>query len=200
MPSCGCAARPLDPVIESCCAADAGADSSAVQSRRWRELGMFIALRYLVTVRRATVRPCFASSLTSSSSLIGMLLVFVIDDFLQLQAHRVPGHFLAVGADGAAAEEPLQRKDAARRLDPLVVHRPADGGHVHAHLVGDLLHLQRLDELGPLAQELGLVIDDRLGHAGQRVAALLDRIDQPLGRVDLPLDVFAGFRRRCPAR
>ena len=42
---------------------------AALQSRRCRELGMFIALRYLVTVRRATVRPCLASSLTSSSSL-----------------------------------------------------------------------------------------------------------------------------------
>ena len=31
-----------------------------VQSRRPRELGMFIALRYLVTVRRATVMPCLA--------------------------------------------------------------------------------------------------------------------------------------------
>ena len=43
--------------------------STRVQSRRWRLLGMFIALRYLVTVRRATVTPCLASSATSSSSL-----------------------------------------------------------------------------------------------------------------------------------
>ena len=34
---------------------------------------------------------------------IGMLLVFVVDDFLQLQPDRVPGDFFAVGADRAAA-------------------------------------------------------------------------------------------------
>ena len=90
----------------------------------------------------------------------------------------------------------LSGKMPRGRLNPLVVDRAADRGHVHAHLVGDLLHLQRLDGLGALAQELGLMIDDRLGHAGQRVAALLDRLDQPLGRVDLALDVFAGLRRR----
>jgi len=36
-----------------------------VQFRRWRELGMLIAFRYFVTVRRATVIPCFPSSVTS---------------------------------------------------------------------------------------------------------------------------------------
>ena len=51
-PSCSCRPFLLSP----------GAAPRA-QSRRWRELGMFIALRYLVTVRRATVRPCLASSL-----------------------------------------------------------------------------------------------------------------------------------------
>ena len=122
-----------------------------------------------------------------------MMLVFVVDDFLQLQAHRVPGDFFAAGADRAADEEPLQRENAARRLHPFVVDRPADGRDVDAHLVGDLLHLQRLDEFRALAQKLGLMIDDRLRHARERVAALLDRFDQPLGRIDLPLDVFAGL-------
>ena len=64
---------------------------------------MFIALRYLVTVRRATVMPCLASSSTSSSSLKRILLVFLVDDLLQLQPHDVPGDFLAVGARRAAA-------------------------------------------------------------------------------------------------
>ncbi len=39
------------------------------QSRRCRELGIPIFLRYLVTVRRATFRSCFLSCLTRSSSL-----------------------------------------------------------------------------------------------------------------------------------
>jgi len=39
------------------------------------------------------------------------------------------------------------------------------------------------------------VIDDRLRDLGERVAALLDRLDEPLGRVDLAFDVFPLFRR-----
>ncbi len=46
---------------------------------------------------------------------------------------------------------------------------------------------------GPLSRNSRLVIDDRLGHAQQRVAALLDRVDEPLGGTELLLDVFAGF-------
>ena len=54
------------------------------------ELGMFIALRYLVTVRRATVMPALPSSSTIASSESGLRLVFVVDDFLQLDAARGP--------------------------------------------------------------------------------------------------------------
>ena len=50
---------------------------------------------------------------------------------------------------------------------------------------------------GPVVEELRLVIDDRLRHAGERAAALLDRFDQPLGRVDLALDVLAGLGVRA---
>ena len=52
---------------------------------------------------------------------------------------------------------------------------------------------------GPFVEELRLVIDDGLRDLGQRVAALLDRFDQPLGRVDLPLDVLPLLRRRRAA-
>ena len=45
-----------------------------VQTRLWRELGMPIFWRYLVIVRRATLSPCFFSSLTRSSSLKGRFL------------------------------------------------------------------------------------------------------------------------------
>ncbi len=93
----------------------------------------------------------------------------------------------------AAAEEALEREDAARRLHPLVVHRPADGGDVDAHLVGDLLHLERLDVLRALVQEGPLVLDDGPRHLLQRVAALLDRFHQPLGRLNLALEVFLGL-------
>ncbi len=75
---------------------------------------MFIALRYLVTVRRATVSPCLDELFDQFVVRERVLLVFVVDDFLQLQPHGVPGHFFAVGADRAAAEEALEREDAAR--------------------------------------------------------------------------------------
>ena len=152
---------------------------------------MFIALRYLVTVRRATVTPWAARSWTNCSSLFGCCLSSPSINSCSFRRIGVPGHLFAVGAHRAAAEEPLQREDAARRLNPLVVDRPAHRGDVHAHLVGDLLHLQRLDRFRALVEKLGLVIDDRLGHPRQRAAALLDRVDQPLGRIDLALDVFA---------
>ncbi len=48
---------------------------------------------------------------------------------------------------------------------------------------------------GPSVEKRRLVIDNRLRDARQRVAALFDRFDQPLRRVDLALDVFAFFGR-----
>ena len=158
---------------------------------------MFIALRYLVTVRRATVMPALPSSSTMASSESGFVLSSLSMISCSLMPHAVPGDFLAVGAGGAADEEPLEREDAARRLNPLVVDRPADRRDVDADLVGDLLHLERLDVVRAVVEELRLVIDDRLRHAGERAAALLDRFDQPLGRVDLPLDVLAGLGVRA---
>src|SRR5262249_22941144 len=71
--------------------------------------------------------------------------------------------------------------------------------HVHADLVGDLLHLERFDELWAVLQELRLVIDDGLRNLGERAAALLDRFDEPLGGIDLALDVFALFGSGRPA-
>ena len=47
--------------------------------------------------------------------------------------------------------------------------------------------------IGALLQELTLAIDDFLSDSLQRVVALLNRINQPLGRLDLPLDEFLGF-------
>ena len=63
---------------------------------------------------------------------------------------------------------------------------------MHPDAVGDLLHLERLDRLRTLREKSCLVVDDRLRGLQQCAAALLDRLDQPLGCIDLPLDVFAG--------
>ncbi len=132
---------------------------------------------------------------------MGVALVLLVDQFLKLQPDRVPGDIFAIFCLRAADEESFERQDPTRRLNPLVVHGAADCGHMHANLVGDLLHLQWLDRFGALVQESFLVLDDRLGHAGQRAAALLDRVDQPLRAVDLSLDelTFLGRAVRDPA-
>ena len=73
------------------------------------------------------------------------------------------------------------RKDSPRRLNPFVVHGAAHGRNVHPDAIGDLLHLERFDEFGALVKKDLLVIDDRPSDLEQRVAALLDRFDQPAG-------------------
>src|SRR5690606_41077800 len=51
-----------------------------------------------------------------------------------------------------------------------------------------------LDDLfGPVLQKVGLGIDDRLGDTFESAVALLDRLDQPLGRFDFAFDVFFGL-------
>jgi hypothetical protein len=65
---------------------------------------------------------------------------------------------------------------------------------VDADLVGDLLHLQRLDVLGALVEERPLMLDDGLRHLLQGATALLDRLQQPLRRLDLALQVLLGLR------
>ena len=120
---------------------------------------MFIALRYLVTRAPGDGQAVLGEFLDEFVVAMRMMLVFVIDDFLQLDSHGIPGDLFAAGADGAADEESFEREDAARGLHPFIVDGPADGRDMHAHLVGDLLHLQRLDEFGAFARETRF--DDR---------------------------------------
>src|SRR5581483_7571654 len=125
----------------------------------------------------------------------GLRLVFLGDDLQELLLDRLPGDALpGLLVGGAAAEEPLEREDAPRRLHPLVVHRPADGRHADADLLGDVLHLQGLDVLRPLVQERPLVVDDRPGHPDEAVPPLLDGVDQPVGGAELLLQKLAGLR------
>ena len=64
---------------------------------------------------------------------------------------------------------------------------------MNANLVGNLLHLERFDELRAIFEKSPLVINDRLGNPRQRPPPLLDRFDEPLGRGDLAFDVLACF-------
>src|SRR5207249_9461912 len=110
-----------------------------------------------------------------------VVLVFLVDDLLQLDADDRPRDVvLAVLGLGAAAKKAFEREQAARRLNPFVVDRSRHGRHMDAHRIGDLLHLQRNNELRPFVEKRGLPFDDRLSNSLQRVVALLDRFNQPL--------------------
>jgi len=58
---------------------------------------MFIALRYFVTVRRATVIPRRRQVLDQLLVALRPGLVFAVDQFLEFQADRIPSHLFAVG-------------------------------------------------------------------------------------------------------
>jgi hypothetical protein len=95
---------------------------------------------------------------------------------------------------GAGAEEALHVEDALGRLDVLARRRAAHGRDMHTDLVGDLLHAQRLEVAYALAQELGLLLDDRARDALDRALPLVYRVDEPLGRVDLAAEVLCDLR------
>ena len=69
----------------------AGRRGRLLQSRRWRELGMSIFWRYLVTVRRATTSPLLLQLFDQLIVGKRVRLVFLIDDLLQADADDVPG-------------------------------------------------------------------------------------------------------------
>ena len=147
--------------------------------------------RYLVTVRRATFKPWRSISSTISSSDIGFCLsslAMISSSFCLIVSQ-------AISSPSAVVVPPpknrLRAKIPARCLHPFVVDGPADRRDVDADSIGDLLHLERLDELRAFVEEVPLVLDDRPGDLQQRVPALLDRVDQPAGRLDLLLDVLA---------
>lgn len=94
----------------------------------------------------------------------GVLLVFVVDDFLQLGFDGIPTDAFAVGGFGAAAEELSQGEDAHRRLHVLAGDGSGDGADVDAEDVGDLYHGQGFEMERSAVKEgsLGLqdVVDD----------------------------------------
>ena len=111
---------------------------------------------------------------------VRLRFVLAVDQLLQLDPDLVPRDIFSVLGRRSAHEEHPQRKDATMSLQPFIAYCPADGGHMNADFFSDLLHLQRLDKLGPAIKELFLVFDDCLSRFRQRASALLDRFDQPL--------------------
>ena len=69
---------------------------------------------------------------------------------------------------------PLKNQRRARRregLDVLVGDGAADGGDVHAELIGDEGHGEGLEELGPVVEVLALGVDDDADDARACVCA-----------------------------
>jgi hypothetical protein len=75
---------------------------------------MLRILRYLATVRRARSIPWTFSLSTISSSLRGFLLVFAVDDGLELFLDGVPAHVLAFGVLVVPPEKNLRRGKTPR--------------------------------------------------------------------------------------
>jgi hypothetical protein len=119
----------------------------------------------------------------------GILLVLGVDDLLHPLLHGHRG-LHPRGPFRRPREELLEGEDAPVRLDPLVRDGATDRGDVDAEVVGDLLHLERLQVLRSVIEELPLVVDDPPAHLVERVAPLLDRVDEPARGLDLPLDVL----------
>jgi len=93
----------------------------------------------------------------------GLALILGIDDLLDLGLDAVPAEGLSVGELCAAGEEPAQREDPARGLNPLFIDGAADGGGVAAEAGGQIAHAQDLEMLLALVKEVALRLDDGLG-------------------------------------
>src|SRR5206468_12470844 len=79
-------------------------------------------------------------------------------------------------------------QQATRRLHVLLVGHAADRALVHVDDVGDLAQRERLQVLDALLEELALPVDDEVHHLEHRLAALLDRLDHPMGAVEPLVD------------
>ena len=76
---------------------------------------------------------------------------------------------------------------------PFIADGSADGCHMNANFLGDLLHLQRLNKFRPPIEELFLMLDDRLSGSCQRAAALFNGFNQPLSGHQFAFDVLFFF-------
>ena len=80
------------------------------------------------------------------------------------------------------------------RLDPLAVHYARDGGDIEARNLCDVLEHHGLQiALVSVYKVIVLVVDNGLHGALERILALAQGLDEPLGRIDLLLHERGGF-------
>ena len=167
---------------------------SIFSRRRCTDDGMRIASRYLATVRRAMSTPssCSSSTMRSSDSVVVRRLA--VDQAADAEAHRLGRMRLAAARGGdRRGEEILQLEQAARRRDVFVGGHPADRAFVHADRVGDVAQDQRPQRLHAVAEKPVLLPHDLGRDLEDRRGALVQRFDQPVGRLQ---PVGRGIRAR----
>src|SRR5689334_18861606 len=163
---------------------------------RRRNLQLFAVLRDGAPGEHEALALQDADDLRVAERLAGIL---VLDDLADALLDRHRRDALAVRAADAAVEEVLHFEHALGRVHVLVVDHAADGGLVHADVVGDVAQHQRAQVLDAVIEELALEVDDAGGHLVDRLLALVDRLDQPERRAELVLDVGARLSRLLAA-
>src|SRR5690606_27081449 len=118
----------------------------------------------------------------------GFRLVLGLDELLDHAADVSARLDLAILVLHPAGEEVAHLEEPVGRLHVLPFDRTADRREMDAHHVGDRLHLERLEVLGAVDHELPLELRHRDSDVVKRSLSLVDRLDQPLRRLDLLAD------------
>ena len=147
--------------------------------RRWIDEPMPIASRYLATVRRARSKPCSLSKSTSVSSL--KISVFLSDQLADRVLDRLRRRALAAFAGDARAEEIFELEHAPVAGEIFVGGDPADGRFMHLDRLGDLGQGQRPERRHAVLEEALLLLHDLGRNLDDRLRALVERLDQPVG-------------------
>jgi hypothetical protein len=129
---------------------------------------MSICPRYFATVRRAISKPFSLSAFASASSLRGLDLSSpsMISCSAALIALELTSSPLSVAIP--PVKNPRSGSTPCGREQVLLRHRPAHRRDVHAQLLGDLRHRQRLEGPHPVVERLALRLDHRLHDPQQR--------------------------------
>src|SRR5437868_2292781 len=114
-----------------------------------------------------------------------VLWIFFLDELLQLRLDPTRRDVLPIRSREAGGEEELQRENAPRCLDELLVGDAAHRRFVHVDDFGDFAKRQRLEVLDSLLEEIALTLDDVVHDLEHRLPALLDRLNHPVGGIEL---------------